>query len=315
MKKDLQSNPIKPPLIQRSWERLLSYFFYEQWVILVAKGIRYGTPPWHQFTPLIPPVDRFWADPFVWMHDGNYYIFVEERLFSSNRAHIACITLDSQLNVLDQRVALERPYHVSYPFIFEHEGQLYMIPETEKNRAVELYRCSSFPHQWVFIRTLLPEVRAVDATLLKAGRKWWLFANVREGGKTWDTLHLFHADDFLCDEWTPHPRNPIVKDIQSARPAGRVFLHEGGLIRPSQDCSVRYGYAINFNRISVLTESDYAEVRDGCLQPPIRRSILGIHTWNESGGLTAIDALIRMPRHYNQTARRVLAKALVKSGR
>jgi hypothetical protein len=302
MKKDLRSSLTKPPLVQRTWERILSFFFLKQWVILVTKEMRYGSSSWDHFTPLIPPPDRLWADPFVWIHQGNYYIFFEERLFSSKKAHIACMTLDPQLNCVDQRVVLERHYHVSYPFLFEHEGQLYMLPETEKNRSIELYRCQNFPHQWVFVRTLVSEIGAVDPTLLQANGKWWLFANIREGGKTWDTLHLFYADDFLSGSWTPHPRNPIVKDIRSARPAGRIFQHEGQLIRPSQDCSVRYGYAINFNRISALTETDYSEINQGCLEPPLRKSILGTHTWNESGGLTVIDALIRMPRNARQSA-------------
>ena len=300
MKKDFGSRLVKPRLFHRTWERILSYFFYKQWVILIRKGINDESPSWNHFTPLIPPSDRLWADPFVWMHHGNYYIFFEERLYSSNRAHIACITLDHQLNYLDHYVVLERPYHLSYPFIFEHQEQIYMIPETEKNRSIELYRCVGFPHHWEFVKTLRSDIRAVDATLLQADGRWWLFANVREGGKTWETLHLFYADHFLTDQWTPHPQNPIVKDIRSARPAGRIFLHNGQLIRPSQDCSVRYGYAINFNRICRLTESDYSEVHQWSLEPPTQKHILGTHTWNASGGLTTIDALIWTPRHSTQ---------------
>jgi hypothetical protein len=161
---------------------------------------------------------------------------------------------------------------------------------------------------------LLPNIRAVDATLLQANGKWWLFANIRDGIKTWETLYLFYADHFLSEEWIAHPGNPIVKDIRSARPAGRIFLHEGQLIRPSQDCSVRYGYAINFSRICVLTESDYSETQQWFLEPPLGRTILGTHTWNGSGGLTAIDALMRMPRHAMQAASPAPSrqKALVK---
>ena len=40
--------------------------------------------------------------------------------------------------------ALERDYHLSYPFIFEWESRLYMIPETTVTRQVELYLCTEF---------------------------------------------------------------------------------------------------------------------------------------------------------------------------
>ena len=301
MKNVFISRLSKPFPLQRIWERILSYFFRRQWVLLIAKGVSNGSLSWNNFTPLIPPSDRIWADPFVWMHQGNYFIFYEERLYSSDRGHIACITLDNQMNYIANNVVLERPYHLSYPFIFEYQEQIYMIPETQKNRTIELYRCTCFPNHWVFVKTLLADIRAVDSTLLEAYGKWWLFAGIKEeGGTSWDALHLFYTDDLLSDQWIPHPRNPIVKDIRSARPAGRIFLNNGELIRPSQDCSVRYGYAINFNRISVLTDSEYEEICQWSLRPPAGRNILGTHTWNESGGLTTIDALVRKPRYKAQ---------------
>ena len=287
----------KPHLLRRIGEKVLSYFFIEQWGILIARGVKDESPSWNNFTTLMPPSDRLWADPFIWLHEGIYFIFYEERLYSSNRGHIACLTLDSRLSLIGNCVVLERPYHLSYPFVFEYQGQFYMIPETERNHTIELYRCTSFPNQWVFVKTLRTDIKAVDATLLEAYGKWWLFANLRERGSSWDALHLFYADHPLSDEWTPHPRNPIVRDRRSARPAGRIFLHNGQFIRPSQDCSVRYGYAINFNRISVLTDSDYAENREWSFKPPVKRNILGTHTWNESGGLTVIDALVRKFRY------------------
>jgi len=297
MNKSLIYRLQRPHLFERIWERILSYFFFKQWVLLVAKGINSKSFAWDRFTRIVPPSDRLWADPFVWMHNGNYYIFYEERFYVSNRGHIACLTLDSKLNPIASCVVLERPYHLSYPFLFEYQEHLYMIPETEKNRTVELYRCTCFPTEWVFVKTLLNDIKAIDATLLEAYGKWWLFANLREGGTTWEALHLFHADNPLSDQWIPHPRNPIVKDIRSARPAGRIFLQNSNFIRPSQDCSVRYGYAINFNRISVLTETEYAEAHEWSLKPPEKSNILGTHTWNETGGLTVIDAFIRRAKY------------------
>jgi hypothetical protein len=274
--------------------------YFKQWILLLKRDGGNLAPSWDGFTPIQPPPDRLWADPFVWTHQGSHYIFCEEKLYSSERGHIACLTLDHALNLVEHRTVLKRPYHLSYPFVFEYQRKIYMIPETEQNHAVELYECTEFPGQWTFVKTLLPNIQAVDPTLLEANGKWWLFVNVREGKKTWETLYLFYADHFLSEQWTPHPGNPVVRDVRSSRPAGRIFRHQGEWIRPSQDCSVRYGYAINFNRISALTDTDYAEQRQGYLEPPARRNILGTHTWNESGMLTTIDALIRTPRYFRK---------------
>jgi hypothetical protein len=292
MKKSLISRLTKPHLFSRIWNRIRSYFYLDQWIVLITPSTDHRSLSWTNFKTLLPPLDRFWADPFIWIHDNRPYLFIEELLYSTDRGRIVCLTLDEEMNILSNQVVLERPYHLSYPFLLEHEGQLYMIPETGQNNGVELYRCTHFPDQWVFEKTLIKNVYAVDATLIQSGGKWWLFANVKKGedSSTWDSLNLYYSDDPLSDQWTEHPLNPIVKDIQTARPAGRIFLENGYLIRPSQDCSVRYGYATNFNRIITLSETDYAETCEHTFNPPQKGMIFATHTFNQAGNLTAIDA-------------------------
>ena len=282
----------KPALTQRIRKRIRSYFYLEQWILLIAKDVPDINPSWDDFTRITPPPDRIWADPFIWTREDYYYVFFEEQPIDTRRGRISCLTLDSNLEIVANKTVLERPYHLSYPYIFEYDKAIYMLPETGKNHTIELYRCERFPGQWEKVKTLMKGVYAVDSTLLEANGKWWLFTNIAaEGGSTWDTLHLFYADHPLSDQWTPHPSNPIVKDIRSARPAGRIFSDAKGLIRPSQDCSVTYGYATNFNRITQLSETEYAETQEWKLQPE-PKDMLGTHTWNRVNGVCVIDAKV-----------------------
>jgi hypothetical protein len=302
MKNSFLSRMRKPFLLQRAWEKFLSYFLLRQWILLVAKGANNESPAWEHFTPLLPPSDRIWADPFLWNHEGRYFIFYEEKLHTLDHGHIACLALDNHMKPIANCIALERPYHLSYPFVFEYQEQLYMLPETKKNRTVELYRCEHFPDQWVFAKTLLSDISAADTTLLEAYGKWWLFTveedslSLEEEVSNSRDLTLYYADYPLSTHWISHPHNPIVRDIHSARPAGKIFFRDGDLIRPSQDCSVRYGYAINFNRITTLTESDYRESCEWTFKPQWTKNILGVHTWNELAGLRVIDALFYRQR-------------------
>jgi hypothetical protein len=297
MKKNFLSRLMKPRLLSRIRNKIRSLFFLDQWFVLIARNIEYKSLSWSGFKSLIPPLDRFWADPFVWSHENKLYIFIEELFYSTERGTINCLTLNENLDVVSNQVVLEKPYHLSYPFIFEYNAQVYMLPETKQNNRVELYRCVHFPDQWELEKILIENIRALDSTLLEENGKWWLFANVQEeGGSGWDTLHLYYADSPLSDQWTPHPLNPIVKDVYSARPAGRIFHHEGRLIRPSQDCSVDYGYAMNFNRIVTLNETNYTEAHEHGFKPPEQENILATHTFNSIGGLTVIDAIQRRRR-------------------
>lgn len=287
----------KPRLVYRIWKKITSPLFKEQWTIFISSNAKRDTPAFADFKPLIQPSDRDWADPFLFKYNDRYFIFIEEKLFSAQHGHIAFLALDNELNITTQGIALKRPYHLSYPFLFSFDNQLFMMPESKGNHMIEIYRCSRFPDQWEFFRTLMPNVNAVDATLIEKDGKWWLFVNIEdESGSTWTNLHLFCADHPLSDSWISHPKNPIVKDIRSARPAGNLVMRDGMLIRPSQDCSVSYGYATNFMQISKLSEIDYAETCRQTFTPPFLKNVFGIHTWNELDNVTIIDALLRRRR-------------------
>ena len=72
------------------------------------------------------------------------------------------------------------------------------------------------------------------------------------GGRLNDETFLYFSDR-LEEGWQqPHPRNPVVSDARRARPAGRPFVHAGRLIRPSQDCTGRYGRRVIFNVVEEL---------------------------------------------------------------
>lgn len=282
----------KPQFLYRIINRIIYFFMFDQWIVLLSSRSGYKSLAWTNFKFFTPPPDRIWADPFIWAKDDIYYVFMEELVFSEKRGRIICLTINKEFEILANQVVLERPYHLSYPFVFEHNEKLYMIPESGENNGVELYRCVKFPTRWEFEKKLIDNVYAVDATLVQAYEKWWIFANVKDkkDGSTEKILNLYYADHPLADQWTPHPLNPIVNDIRTARPAGRIFWENGNLIRPSQDGSVRYGFALKFNRIVTINENEYIETCEHSFAPPKWSRINAVHTFNESAGLTAIDA-------------------------
>ena len=291
---------IRPPwhrrLLRKLDKTLASMFYIDQWIIMTARGMPYDSLQWSKLTPLMPDKDRYWGDPFLIQRGGRYYVFVEEKLYAAGRGRIACLTLDPDGSLLTHQVVLEREYHLSYPFVFEYAGDLFMMPETAGNRTIELYRCTRFPDRWEPAAILMRDVYAVDATLVEHGDRYWMFVNLKEpGGSSLNALHLFWAESPLDQSWTPHAHNPVVLDIGSARPAGKLFHENGGLIRPSQDSSHRYGGALRFNRVVELGENNYQEEPMAEFVPQGGR-IRATHTFNQAGELTVIDAVFRRPK-------------------
>jgi hypothetical protein len=249
------------------------------------------------FRPISAPVASSVADPFVFEDGDDTYVFFEEEDLATSKAHISYIRLDELARPLTEPAkALVAPYHLSYPFVFRHEGDVFMIPESSANATVELHRASPFPSTWILDRVLLDGIRALDPTLHVEGERLWLFVTLtEEGAAPNDELHLYSSTT-LHGPWEPHPANPVVSDARSARPAGRLFRHGPTLVRPAQDCSRRYGFAIVFNRVDVITETRYAETPVGRIEPSWYPNIVATHTYNFGSRVEVLDGKRLVPR-------------------
>ena len=273
--------------------KLSNWIFLHQWILMF--GLSGEAASHRDFQKIVPPENRDWADPFVICKDDVYYVFFEELPYEEKKGHISVFEMDQLGNYRAPTTVLERPYHLSYPFVFAWCGHYYMIPESASNRTIDVYQCTQFPTEWRYHKTLMRNVTATDGTLLHYADKWWLFAAVQgsAGVSAWDQLLLFYADNPLSDVWTSHPENPIVSDVRNARPAGKLFEHGGMLYRPAQDCSKGYGYAIHLNRIVKLSETEYEEERVKSIEPTWDPSITKTHTLNCADRLTVIDAVFK----------------------
>ena len=266
-----------------------------RWILLTGRRDGTGIA---DIAPQVPPDGHFWADPRVVVHAGTRYVFYEDYRYDLARGHIAVAALDAHGRLGPSSVALERPYHLSYPSVFQHRGAWYMVPETQANRTIEVFRCDRFPDRWQFSHVLMRDVRAVDATFLQHAGRWWLFANIAEfeGSSTHDDLFAFWADDPLSTDWRPHPLNPIVSDVGCARPAGAFVQRDGRLLRPSQDCGAQYGGAVCMNEVVALTETTYEERCIGRLEATWDPHVVAMHTVSEHGDLVLLDGKFRTRR-------------------
>jgi len=93
--------------------------------------------------------------------------------------------------------------------------------------------------------------------------------------------------------------------VRSARPAGRLFWSKGVLYRPSQDSSLRYGYATTISKVENLSPSAYKETEVLKILPDWDNDIIGIHTLNLTDEMTLIDCLTKRKRLGNARLRPV----------
>lgn len=297
-------NPVMARYLGRLAGRVLrgrvERFWRQQWFIGIQKRSGADGRGQGEFRLFYPPRDRFYADPFLFSDKGKDFLFFEDFSYPEGKAVISCVELDAQGRPSQPEVILTTPYHLSYPFLFRWNGEIFMMPETGCNHTVEVYRTVEFPHRWRLEKVMLSGIQALDPTLLEYNGNFWLFANVVvPGGPVNDELFVFYADTPL-GPWQPHPKNPVVSDVRSARPAGKIFEQDGKLIRPSQDCSVRYGSRIRLNEIELLTATDYREQPCGEIGPEWLRNNLATHTLTQNERFRVLDGNLRVRRPWGE---------------
>jgi hypothetical protein len=225
----------------------------------------------------------FVADPFMVYVDNIWYMFFEVMNLKTQKGEIGLAISNNLHTWRYERIVLNEPFHLSYPYVFIWNDNYYMIPETGQTRTVRLYKASDFPYKWKFIETLMSGEIFLDVSPFYYKGYWWLYAETNPRLK-FDTLRLYFARD-IFGPWCEHPRSPIINgDSSIARPAGRVISIGDTLFRYSQDCSKVYGKHVSVSKVTLLNETEYQEELANI--KPILKS--GKSGWN-GGGMHHID--------------------------
>jgi methionyl-tRNA formyltransferase len=241
-------------------------------------------------TKIPNPQNRFLADPFVIYRNGEHYCFVEDYDHTIKRGGISVYKITSGSNE-ELGSALIEDFHLSYPYLFEFEGELYMCPETSEKREIRIYKCVDFPLKWVFHKTVMRDISAADTAIFPYGDKWWIFTNldkslVKDYGSQ---LHIFYGTDPFTENWTPHYKNPVIFDSLKARNGG-LIIEEDAIYRTYQRQGFNiYGEGVGVAKINTLTTSEYSEEVIFEAVPRFFKNLKGTHTYNFHRGLLVFD--------------------------
>jgi len=233
----------------------------------------------------------FLADPFGLWRDDRLHLFVERFDYRDRHGVIELLVHDRNLNPIYRRDVLAEPWHLSYPFVFEADGETWMLPEAHRSGCLTLYRATDFPHRWERAVRIELDRLPVDATPFHHAGLWWLFYTSAENRRSKvEQLHVAYAER-LTGRWRPHSANPVRVDPGSSRPGGTPILHAGRIHLPVQDCTRTYGGALHMLAIERLTPDRFA-AED---MPPIGLPAglapfdEGMHTMAAAGPVTLID--------------------------
>ena len=202
------------------------------------------------------------ADPFLFVHNDSLFLFYEQKKLHSNGTIMMMQTADLK-HWSEPVEVLRETFHLSYPWVFEQDGHVYMMPETCGDKSVRLYEAVD-PELTEFrlVKKLIEQddddldFSFSDSSVVERDGKYYLFTTVRKDGV--NQIRLFWSNEFM-GQYHEHHKSPICIDNKYGRNAGHLAEYSGELFRFAQDCENGYGDNVHVLRVRELSVDDYQE--------------------------------------------------------
>ena len=202
------------------------------------------------------------ADPFLFVDGDRLFLFYEEK----RNYTPGVIRMTSTVDLIHWTKAvtvLKEDFHLSYPFVFEDQGSIYMIPETSDVGDIRLYMADNKDlTSFSLYKTLLQkevketEIGFADTSVFKKDNLYFLMTSVERQRTNY--LYLYFA--FQADgPYVEHSCSPVCASSKYGRNGGGILAFDDKLFRVAQDCEVRYGDNIHMFEIDKLNTSSYEE--------------------------------------------------------
>lgn len=206
---------------------------------------------------------RFQADSFLFVNDDELFLFYEVQHWDDPGFIVMTKTKDLK-NWSQPQTVLTESFHLSFPYVFEDHGMVYMIPESQESDSVRLYKANHDLTSFTFVRTLLSQKRDSginfsfnDSHLYQKDGRYYLFTSYQKDWMYYQELYT--ADDLLTGIFMKHPQSPICVNNEFGRNGGSLIKYKGKLLRVTQDCHKDYGDNISLMEIIRLDENHYEE--------------------------------------------------------
>ena len=244
----------------------------------------------------------WYADPLLFHHEGKRWLFCEAFDMAAGKGDIAVIDLTDPRHPGTPKTVLTESFHLSFPTVFEWNGDIWMIPETGTNHSLNLYRCKQFPDQWELARSFSTGDQELADTILldiRPGGLSLLCSQVKAENGLYTRYRRYdlRVDEqaeggFALEEDETFGLEHRTYDL-GARNAGPLFRWAGQTVRPAQvSTKVDYGVYLQFwscrqEKETPLCAAMPANVTIAGLDPA---SVIGIHTYCRDEDIEVIDA-------------------------
>ena len=242
---------------------------------------------------IYPHSENYWyADPLLCEFNNRQVVFMECMDRKTNIGSIGYVDLtENRDNSPQVKIIIKEKFHMSFPMTFTWGNELYLLPETEMNDSLVLYRCTVFPEKWEKVAELLPGHKIVDSVLIKIEDDKASFL-ASEYSPADPKLTRFCRYDLIKETtgisavWHGSDKNHYTYD---SRTAGGVI--EDSIIPLQRSTPGIYGYSIKFH---TFKDSLVLKLRHEILPSNLHisgkhKKLIGTHTYSQSSDFEVID--------------------------
>lgn len=121
-----------------------------------------------RYTCLPGTPGHWYTDPQLFARAGKRWLFCEDFDLAANKGAIAAMPLPADGRPGEPRTLLQGKNHLTFPTVFEWNGEVWLIPGTGEDRTLCLYRCRRFPDDWELARSFPVGMELAGTILLDA---------------------------------------------------------------------------------------------------------------------------------------------------
>ncbi len=248
---------------------------------------------------------RYWfADPFIFEKNGMAYLFYEAYDLVKQRGFIGYSVINDKFEATKPRIIIKGE-HKSFPYIFEKNDDIYIMPESCCERKICLYKAVSFPDTWVMDKDIILNIFATDSIMISYDNvnsiltsEQYLFPKKEHVVSCWVKNRLMQLDDSFNVLEEENNGLVVSEGEEGIRNAGALFSYDGIQYRAGQNCkNGAYGKGIKFFKIittkpyleELKYEIDCDEMQEHILWTEKKEKMIGTHTYNSSDNYEVID--------------------------
>lgn len=210
---------------------LKKYLYHEEWNIAIAPFASFSNKM-DNLQNICQDNQLYWltkkyhfqADPFLIEKKGMLYVFYEALNHTWIKGHIRCRILQLNENLgfteledfaLDDINQLN--CHLSFPFLWQENDDIYLMPESHEAGQVCLFKATEFPKKWQKVATMVDGQKLIDSILLKDDKTYFLISSEHKS-----LQRKIYTASQLTHDWQPLNTNIKIDNVHR-RLGGSIF--------------------------------------------------------------------------------------------